>query len=101
MPPTVACNICPEAKSSHRFLELRSVAVLKRNSVAGCQLCSLLYRALEGFQASWFKEHGDRVRFRRFVGINHSLRVNMYLDQPTGGERHICAEFVYEDLDLR
>jgi len=101
MSPAIACNICPEAESSHRFLQSRSVAVLKRNSMAGCQLCSLLYHALKDFRGSWFKEHGDRVQFSRFLSINHSLRVDTFLDQAAVGGREIYAEFVYEEPNLR
>jgi hypothetical protein len=102
MSPDIPCNICPEAKNGHKFLGVRSVALLKSNSEAGCQICSLLYRALEGFHGSWFKECGDSLQFRRFLSINHSLRVDVFLNQaPVGGREIIYAEFVYEELNLR
>lgn len=101
MSAAITSNICPEAESSHRFLEDRSVVILKRNSVAGCQLCSLIYRALESFQGSWFKEHGGRVQFSRIESYNHSLWINMFLDQGTVAESMVHAEFVYEQLDLK
>ncbi|KAF4628878.1 hypothetical protein G7Y89_g9277 [Cudoniella acicularis] len=102
MSPDISCNICPEAKNRYGFLQRRSAAVLKCNSDAGCQLCSLLYHAFESFHESWFRECRDGIQFNRFSSINHSLRVDISLDQaPTDKREIIHAEFVYEELNLR
>jgi hypothetical protein len=102
MSPDILCNICPAAKNRHGFLQPQSVAVLKCNSEAGCQLCNLLHRALESFHGSWFRERGDSIQFSRFLSINHSLRVDVSLDHAPVGKREIIyAEFVYEELNPR
>lgn len=73
MSSNILCNICPEAKDGHSFHEARNVAVLKRNSEAGCQLCSLISHALESLHGSWFQEYDESIEFRRFLAIDHTL----------------------------
>jgi hypothetical protein len=95
-------NVCPEAKNGHEFTVSQGVTILKRNLEAGCEVCGLLFRALEKYHGPWFREHADSLRFRRFASFAHSLRIDTFLDEAayfTDGVKK--AEFVYEEAKLR
>lgn len=95
----LAHSICPDAEDGHEFVRRRSIGVLRRNSVAGCQVCSFLWRALLSFQDPWLKKYGDSIQFNRALSDIHSLTIEIYLDEAPTSWTSISVEFVYENID--
>ena len=87
---------CSEAQNGHAFPKRQALALLQKNSDSGCQICTLLVDALEGFHGPWISEQAETLHVSLLRSINRSLTITLHLDGCTnipGGYEREAASF--------